>query len=140
MRLQITYSVFRTNTALRLALDGFVDEVRTLDRPAVRHVLTLDLHLLAQDLLPYFASVFADIRTATHHTLVRDDADSEVVRLKPVVLPTHNFRCHIAGRAGSFTGIVWCKNARNSKICEPQIALVVEHKVFWLDITMNDIR
>lgn len=79
-----------------LALNQFVDEISSLDRPARRNILLMDSYLLLENVLANFLSIFTMIGPLAKHALVSDDPHSEVVDCHSMVLSAHDFWCHIA--------------------------------------------
>ena len=81
------------------------------------------------------------------HALVADYADCKVVNRDSVVLSAHDLRSydgsckwltHVTGRPAGVLAVLWRPDARDSKVCNAQVALMIEHEVFWLDISVND--
>src|SRR5688572_15982243 len=55
-----------------------------------------------------------------------------------MVLPAHDLRCHVAGRATGLLRVVWIPDASNAKIGDPQVAFLIENQIFRFDIAMQD--
>jgi len=138
VRLQLL-DTFRVPDALvRPSLQAFVNEVCCFFIPAVRDGVLFYLDLadeyLVADVLPGAPLV----GSLAHHALVGDDAHCEVVGGQAMVLSAHNFGRHVAGRARRLTRVVWRQNPRYSKVSQAQIAFIIEHKVFRLDVPMDN--
>lgn len=82
--------------------------------------------------------VFATIRTFAEHAFVRDNTHSEVIDGDAVVLATHDFWCHVAGCSRGIFCILGVPQSGNTQISHAKITLLVEHKVFWLNVSMQD--
>ena len=89
---------------------------------------------MVTNLLP----VLAMVRSLAEHTLIGDDSHSEVVDGYTVVLAAHDLGGHIAGRARCVLRVLRIPQTCNTQISDPQVAILVEDQVFWLDITMQD--
>ena len=67
----------------RLPQDHFVDEVRGLNRPARRYVVTFYVHLLGQDLVSNFFSGLANVRPL-HHEISKDGDSKSAAELDDI--------------------------------------------------------
>lgn len=139
MRLDLCYSVLGSYSTGWLALNAFIDEVCSLDRPTRRHVSSLNLNLFAENLFSDLSPVLPDIRSSPHHALVSDDSDSKVVGDKSVVLPAHYFGSHVSGSARRLACVVRRHEPRDSEVSQPKVSLAVENQILRFDITMNDV-
>jgi len=81
----------------------------------------------------------ANVRATALHAFVGDDSHCEVVGSEAVVLPAHDFRGHVPGSSRRFTCVFGCKKPGNPEIGKSEIALVVKNKIFWLDISVDDL-
>lgn len=50
-------------------------------------------------MVSYLLPVFTLIGAFTEHALIGNDTDSEIINGDTVILTTHYFWCHVAGRA-----------------------------------------
>jgi hypothetical protein len=55
-----------------------------------------------------------------------------------MILATHDLRRHVAGRSRGFFRIVRTDLAGDAEIGDPQVAVLLEDKVLWLYVTMDD--
>lgn len=53
-----------------------------------------------------------------------------------MVLPAHDLGSHITRRARSLLRVVWTPLPRDSKVCNPQIAVLLEDEVLRLDVSV----
>ena len=81
------------------------------------------------------------------HALVPDHADCEVVNRDSVVLAAHNLRrygrrfkrlTHVTRRSARVLAVLGRPDARDAEVGDTEVALVVEHEVFWLDVSVDD--
>lgn len=56
-----------------------------------------------------------------------------------MVAPMEHLRGHVSGCARRFTRIIVSYRMRDTEIGQPKIALVVENKILWFYISMDDI-
>ena len=82
-----------------LPLNKLVYEVSGFPAPSLWYSALFNLHLFAQNVVSDFFPVFPAIWPFAQHTLVGDDTDCEEVHRNTVVLATHYFGSHVAGRA-----------------------------------------
>jgi hypothetical protein len=75
---------------------------------------------------------------SAHHALVADDSDCEVVDSHSMVLSAHDFWSHIPGSPTRLLCVFWVPDPRYTEVGHLQIAFLVEHQVFRLDIPVND--
>lgn len=86
-------------TILRLPLDELIHEINGVCGPVGRNVLLLYLRLLGENLIPYFLPVCPHVGSIAENALENDDTKRIVIDGHPVVAPTHDLGCHIAGCA-----------------------------------------
>ena len=55
-----------------------------------------------------------------------------------MVVPAHDFWCHVARSARSVLMVVWFKYTGNSKIGDSYVALIIKHKVLRFYISVYD--
>lgn len=55
-----------------------------------------------------------------------------------MILATHHFRCHIAGRARGILAILWFKNLGDSHISDANVAILFHDDVLRFDVTMDN--
>jgi len=85
-----------------------------------------------------FLTVFTLVGTFAKHAFVGNYSHREVVHCHAVILSTHNFGCHIAGRTTRVFCVLGVPNSSNAQISDPQIAVLVKNQVFRLDISVKD--
>ena len=125
-------------TVTRLPLDQSVDKISSICRPVLRNFILMDFDLFRKDMITNLFSVLAMVRPLAEHTLIGDDSHSEVVDGYTVVLAAHDLGSHIAGRARCVLRVLRIPQTCNTQIRDPQVAILVEDQVLWLDITMQD--
>lgn len=128
-----------TEPILWFTLDHLVDEVGSLDAPASRYVLHLDLDLLRHDVLTDLLPALAHVRPLSVHALVGHDTNSEVVDGLRVVEAQHHLGRHVARRARRVGRVLRSPDARDTEVGDPQIAIVVDDEVLGLDVTVQDL-
>ena len=136
MRLQFVSTFDETDSVGRLALETLIHEVGSLLIPASRDVVLFDLYLAAQNLITNVLARAALVWSFAHHALVRNNTHSEVVGSQAVNLTAHHLRCHVPGSSTSLAAIIRRQDSCDTKIGQPQIAFVIEDKIFWFDISM----
>ena len=119
-----------------LALNHLVYEVNALGTAVVRSVG--DLYLPCKDLIPNFLPAFTNVGSTAHHKLVGYNSNREVVCTERMVLPTHNFRCHVAWCSGGFSRVFELPLPCHPKIGDSTIPIVFEDDVLWFDISVDD--
>lgn len=90
-------------------------------------------------MVPDLLSGLADVRPSAEHALVGHHSDSEVVDCGCVVLPAHDFRSHVPWCPRGILGVLSSPNSRNSEISDADVAVIVDDKILWLDISMDDL-
>lgn len=78
------------------------------------------------------------MRYSSHHALVGNDSQREIVNRDAVVLATHDLRSHVARSAAGLLGVVWIPNAGYPEISHAQVSLIVEDQVLRLDVPVED--
>ena len=53
-----------------------------------------------------------------------------------MILTTHDFGCHVAGRSTRLGEVFGSEDASDAEVCQPQVPLVIKYEVFRLDIPM----
>ena len=99
--------------------------------------MTLDLHLFGKDHITNFFPAAAHIWTSSHHELIADDAKSEVVNCKTVILTAHDLRCHIARSTRRVLRVLRLKNLRDAHVGNSYIAVRLHHDILGLDVPMD---
>lgn len=117
----------------------FIDEVCSFEGPIGRNFFCPDLHLLAKNLISDFFTVSAVVRPATEHELISNDANSVIVNWKRMVLPAHDFRCHISRSAAGVCAVVWLHHSCNPQISYSNVPFIIKHQVFRLDVAVDDV-
>lgn len=84
----------------------------------------------------------------SHHEFVGNHTQCEVVHSECVVLSAHHLwsyhnkksmRTHIARRATRVVRVLTLLYARDAHVRDPDIALLIQHQILWLDVTLNDV-
>jgi len=132
---------------LGLALDQAVNEVRALDAPTRGNLISFYLDLLRQDVVSDFLPAFSHVRPlnhqfhftyTAHHAFEGDDSNCEIVNSDSVVLAAHDLGRHVARGAAGLLGVVRVPNAGDAEVGDPDVAALVEHQIFWLDVPVED--
>jgi hypothetical protein len=126
-------------SVLRLSLDHLVDEVRGLYAPPDRNFLLLDLDLLRQDIVSDVFSRLSNIRPFAVHALISHNSHSKIVHGERVILPTHDLRSHVPGRAGRVLRVLLSPISCDSEIGDPEVPLVVDDEVLRLDVSVYNL-
>ena len=127
-----------SETVTRLPLDQSVDKISSICRPVLRNFILMDLDLFRKDMVTNLLPVLAMVWPLAEHTLIGNDSHREVVDCYTVVLAAHDLRSHITRRARSVLRVLRIPQTCNTQISDPQVAILVEDQVLWLDITMQD--
>lgn len=101
----------QAESVYRFALYKFIDEIRSFQTPAGRHIVFSNLDLLCENVISNFLPVASYIGPFSKHALVSDNSDGKVVDSDAVVLTAHYFRRHIAGRSRSVFRILRVPNS-----------------------------
>lgn len=56
-----------------------------------------------------------------------------------MVLPAHDFRCHVTRCATRISTVVRLHYSRNTQVRDPQESLIIKHQILRLDISMDDV-
>ena len=83
-------------------------------------------------------SIFSLIWTFSVHAFVGNYTHRKVVDSYAVILSTHNFGSHIARRATGVFGVLGVPNSSNTQISDPQVAVLVKDKIFWLNVSVKN--
>jgi hypothetical protein len=75
---------------------------------------------------------------SAHHALVADDSDGEVVDSHSMVLSAHDLWGHVPGSPTRLLRVFGVPDPRYAEVGHLQIAFLVEHQVFRLDIPVDD--
>ena len=124
--LQLCCAIGVANAIDGLPLEALVDEVGGSLVPPRRYVILLYLHLAEQDLIADVLSRAAFVWSLTHHALVCYNTDCKVIGRQPMVLPTHDFRRHVARCATCLTRVVWGEDSSHTEICQTEISFIIE--------------
>ena len=107
-----------------LSLDHSIYKICCLNAPSSRDVASLDLNLLAKNVVPNFFPAFAKVRTSSHHALIRNNTYSKVIHTDSVVLSAHHLWSHVARGATSVLIIFRSPLSCNSKIGNSHVAIL----------------
>lgn len=114
-----------------------VDKIGGFARPPRRYLLRLDLHLLAQNLVAYFPPIPPIIGSPAQHELIGNNPNRIVINREGMILPAHDFGCHITGRAARIAAVVGLHHPGYAQIGDPEIAHIVEYKVLGLYVSVD---
>lgn len=89
---------------------------------------------MVTNLLPVLAVVW----TLAKHAFIGDHAHREVVDCDAVVLPAHDLWSHVARRARCILRVLWVPQPRNAEIGHAHVAIHVEDKILWFDISVQN--
>jgi len=128
----------KTQSASRFALDEFVDKISSLTTPTLGNFLLFDLYLLRQNVVSDFLTVLTLIGTFAKHAFVGNNSHRKVVHCHAVILATHDFGRHVAGRTTGVFCILGVPNSSDAEISDPEIAMLVKNQVFRLDVSVKD--
>lgn len=128
-----------TKSILWFSLNHFIDEVCGLNRPSPRHFALFDLNLFAQNVVPDFFAGFSDVGPSTVHALVGHNSNGEIIDRSCMVLTAHNFWSHVTWRTGSVLRVLRPPNSSNTEISYSYVAIIVDHKILRLDISVDDL-
>ena len=97
----------------------FVYEVSGFDVPAFGYLILSDMRLLLENGVPDLFPAFSLVWSAAKHALPCDDTDRKVVSGDTMIVLTHDFWCHVAGRARCLIRVVRIGYPfpRNSEVC-----------------------
>ena len=121
------------------SLDHFIYEICSFDCPSSWNFSFFNLNLFRQNMISNFFSGFSLIRTFTIHTFICHDSHSKIIYRSSVILPAHNFWCHISWSSRSVLSIFWSPYSSNSEISYPHITFHIYDQVFGLDVSMYDL-
>lgn len=127
----------QTQSVLWLPLYHAVDEVSPFDRPALGDLVSLDLNLLRQYVVPDLLARFAHVRPLAHHTLIGDDTHCEVVHCNSMVLSAHHLRSHVARSAACFLAVIRVPYSGDTEIGYSEVALIIEHQILRLNVPVQ---
>ena len=89
-------------------------------------LFNLDLHLLAQYLIPYLPPVSAIVGPPPQHEFVGNDSCGVVVDRERMVLPAHDLRGHVAWGPTRVAAVVRLHSPCDSQVRDPEVAAVIE--------------
>jgi hypothetical protein len=90
-------------------LQGFINKISRFKTPMIRHVTFFKAYLSIKYFITNFLPIFTNIRSFSHHEFVSNDTNCKVINCNPMILSTHNFRCHITWSSWCILRIFWCK-------------------------------
>ena len=73
------------------------------------------------------------------HELIGDDSKRKEVNRVRMIHLANDLRRHIARSSACILCVVWLDLPRNPQICDSQVATVIKHQIFWLEITMDNL-
>jgi hypothetical protein len=72
------------------------------------------------------------------HEFVGYDSQSEEIYCIGMIHLANNFRRHVSGGSAGIFGIVGLELPRNSKIRDPNVALVIKNQILRFEIAVHD--
>ena len=87
------------------------------------------------DLLP----ILTIIRSLSQHKFINNNSHCKIIYIKTMILPTHDFWCHITRSSTCIRTIFWSHYSSYSHVSYPNISLFIHNQIFWLDVTLNNI-
>ena len=87
-------------------------------RPSIRNLIFPDLCLVVDNVLPDFAARLADVRAPPVHAFVCDDTYRKIIGSDTMILPAHDFRCHVSGRARGLGRVVGAPVAGDTEVSQ----------------------
>jgi len=101
--------------------------------------MLLYLNLLRDDMITDLLPWFSNVRSLSKHAFKSHNSNGEVIDNRVVILPAHYLRSHIARCSRSILSILRSPDPCNTKICDSDISLIIDHQVFWLDVPVDDL-
>jgi len=95
------------------------------------------VHLFCKHRISDIFPILALVRSFAKHKFVGNDAQCEVIYSDPVILSDHNFRRHVARSARCVVGVVRRPHSRNAHVCDSDVAILIQEKIFWLNVSMD---
>ena len=74
----------------------------------------------------------------SHHALVRDYTESEVVDSEAVVLAAHYFWRHVARSAARVLVVLSLLKARDAEVSHTQVAMLVKDQILRFNVSMDN--
>lgn len=128
-----------SQSILRFSLNHFIYDICSFNWPSFRNITFFYLYLFTQNMISYFFSRFTYIRSSAKHAFEGHHAYSEIIYRCRMIEPAHNLWRHISWRTWSILGIFGSPNSCYTKISYSNITIIIDNKIFWLNITMNNI-
>ena len=132
-------STIVTQSILWFSLNHLIDEISCFNWPASLNFSLFNLNLFWQYVISDLLSWFSNVWSSAVHAFVSHNSNSEIVNWGGMILPTHNFRSHVTWSTRCVLSILWPPYSSNTEISYSQISFGVYHKVFRLDISMDDL-
>lgn len=105
----------------------FIDEVCSFHRPSLGDLISLDLDLFCQNMIPYFLARFSNVGSSSEHALVCHDTCGKIVNSHSMILTAHHLRGHISWGPRGILGVFRPPLPRDAEICNSQVAIFVEY-------------
>ena len=55
-----------------------------------------------------------------------------------MIMFEHNLRRHVAGSPRILSVILWLPHPGNTEVSQPEVAILIEDKILWLDVSMDN--
>ena len=120
-------------------MNHFIYEICSFYRPSFWNITFFYLYLFTQNMVSYFFTRFTNVWPATKHAFKCHNTYSEIIDSSRMIEPAHHLRCHISGCTWGILCIFRSPNSCYSKISYSNITIIINYKIFWLNITMNNI-
>jgi len=105
----------------RFSLNHFIDKISCFNCPSSWNFSFFNLYLFGQNVISDFFSGFTLIWTFSVHALICHDTNGKIIHRSCMILPAHDFWCHISWSSRCILSIFWSPYSSNSEICYPDI-------------------
>lgn len=89
-----------------LTLNQLIYKVSCIQGPTLGNISFSDLGLPLENLISYILSIFAIVRSASHHAFIGNYSKCVIVDSEGMVLFAKYFWCHVWGSSTGFSGVV----------------------------------
>ena len=86
-----------------------------------------------------FFSGLAYVGTSSVHAFVSHDTHSKIVDIETVIDSTHYLWSHVTRCARCILRIFRTPQSGDSKVSYPEVAIMINDQVLWLDVSVDDI-
>lgn len=107
-------------------LQTLINKISSFHTPPFRDIWLLQWNLLLEDLVPDLLPTLPSIRSLPKHEFISNNTQSKVINSYSMILPAHNFRCHISWCPWCIMRIIWTPNPRDSHVSNVNIAILIK--------------